>query len=311
VISQKYFSFTFNTPEGLGKADEETGISAPEIRALVQPARVHKCVYTDPDLFELEMDRVFGCAWLLGAHLRAPVDFVRARLGRCDVIIVRDENGAMAAFHNRCAHRGARLCATDRGSHKSFVCPYHGWSFRCDGRLASVPHPEIYPDDFRLTDAGHHLDPMPRVASYRGFVFASLAKEGPALLDHLGNMTEAIDNLIDRAPDGEISIAESSFALEYPCNWKIDMENANDVFHPPGTPHIIGNIEASEINAAKRECQVESAFLMSEYREQDRRIFSGRYLHVLRLEGNELKIPLKRVDLIDCDGIHTAMSMPC
>jgi phenylpropionate dioxygenase-like ring-hydroxylating dioxygenase large terminal subunit len=70
------------------------------------------------------------------------------------------------------------------------------------------------------------------VDSYRGFVFANLGDNAAPLTEHLGPMREVIDNLIERAPDGEIEIADSSFTLEYHGNWKLHMENANDIFHP-------------------------------------------------------------------------------
>jgi phenylpropionate dioxygenase-like ring-hydroxylating dioxygenase large terminal subunit len=70
------------------------------------------------------------------------------------------------------------------------------------------------------------------VDSYRGFVFANLDANAAPLSEHLGPMREVIDNLIERAPDGEIEIADSSFTLEYHGNWKLHMENANDIFHP-------------------------------------------------------------------------------
>ena len=71
-----------------------------------------------------------------------------------------------------------------------------------------------------------------QVQSYRGFVFATLASNPEPLLTHLGRMTDVIDNLVDRSPDGEIEIADSSFTLEYRGNWKLHPENAADIFHP-------------------------------------------------------------------------------
>jgi phenylpropionate dioxygenase-like ring-hydroxylating dioxygenase large terminal subunit len=83
-----------------------------------------------------------------------------------------------------------------------------------------------------MADPANGLTPVPRVASYRGFVFASLAAEGPRLTEHLGEMVAAIDNLVDRAPDGEVELADTTFQLEYRGNWKFHNENAADVFHP-------------------------------------------------------------------------------
>ena len=217
------------------------------LRALVGPDRVHRRVYADPDVFALEMDRIFGRAWLYVAHesqLRAPGDFVRTTLGRYDVIVTRHSDGAIHVLQNRCAHRGARVCVAHAGQAKSFVCPYHGWTFGGDGALEAVPHRESYPADVRLDDPQRRLRRAPRVEMYRGFVFASLGADGPSLRRHLGPMTAAIDNLVDRAPDGEIAIADSSFQLAYRGNWKLHMENANDVFHP-------GFVHESSVSTAR------------------------------------------------------------
>lgn len=217
------------------------------IRALIEPDRVHRRVYADPEIFALEMDRIFGRTWLYVAHesqLRAPGDFVRAALGRHDVIVTRHDDGAIHVLHNRCAHRGARLCVARAGHAKSFVCPYHGWTFGGDGALEALPHRESYPAEIRLDDPERRLLRAPRVAAYRGFVFASLAADGPSLLDHLGPMTGAIDNLVDRAPAGDVVVADSSFQLEYRGNWKLHMENANDVFHP-------GFVHESSVSTAR------------------------------------------------------------
>ncbi len=120
----------------------------------------------------------------------------------------------------------------DRGNSKIFSCPYHAWSFRPDGSLASVPHRKSYPESFSFDDPNNHMQRVGRVALYKGFVFATLNENPEPLIEHLGPMTEVIDNLVDRAPDGEVEIADSSFTLEYRGNWKLHLENAADIFHP-------------------------------------------------------------------------------
>ncbi len=80
--------------------------------------------------------------------------------------------------------------------------------FRPDGTLSAVPHPQSYPASFSVTDPQNHMQRVKHVQSYRGFVFANLVEDPPPLADHLGQMREVIDNLIERAPDGEIEIAE-------------------------------------------------------------------------------------------------------
>jgi phenylpropionate dioxygenase-like ring-hydroxylating dioxygenase large terminal subunit len=218
-----------------------------DLRTLVEPDRVHRRVYTDPAIFDLEMERIFGRTWLYVAHesqLRRSGDFIRARLANREVLVTRGEDGRIHVLDNRCAHRGALLCTAAQGNRRNFLCPYHAWSFRLDGMLNAVPHPQSYPESFSLADPENQLGRPPRVDVYRGFIFASLAANGPSLLEHLGSMTVAFDNLIDRSPDGEIELADSSFHLEYRGNWKMHHENANDTLHP-------GFVHESSVSTAR------------------------------------------------------------
>jgi phenylpropionate dioxygenase-like ring-hydroxylating dioxygenase large terminal subunit len=210
-------------------------LSRDEIQKLVRPGHVHRRAYADPEVFALEQERIFGRLWLYVAHesqLREPGDFVRTQLAQHEVLVTRQQDGKIYVLHNRCPHRGARLCMVDRGSSRLLTCPYHAWAFRPDGTLAAVPHPKSYPASFSLADPQNHMQRINNVDSYRGFVFANLSENAPPLTEHLGPMRAVIDNLIDRAPDGEVEIADSSFTLEYHGNWKLHMENANDIFHP-------------------------------------------------------------------------------
>jgi phenylpropionate dioxygenase-like ring-hydroxylating dioxygenase large terminal subunit len=210
-------------------------LSRNDIRTLVRPDHVHRRAYADPEVFALEQERIFGRLWLYVAHesqLRNPGDFVRTQLAQHEVLVTRNQDGKINVLHNRCPHRGARLCMVDSGSSRLLTCPYHAWAFRPDGTLAAVPHPKSYPANFSLSDPQNHMQRVKSVDSYRGFVFANLDDNAAPLGEHLGPMREVIDNLIERAPEGEIEIADSSFTLEYHGNWKLHMENANDIFHP-------------------------------------------------------------------------------
>lgn len=215
--------------------DVDLPIAEADIRALVRPDHVHRRAYSDPAIFALEQSRIFGRLWIYVAHesqLKKPGDFIRTRLSKYEVLVTRHHDGNIYVLHNRCPHRGARLCMVDQGSNRSFSCPYHAWVFRPDGTLASVPHPKSYPANFNIGDPQNHMQRIANVQSYRGFVFANLSDNPPPLTEHLGPMTEVIDNLVDRSPDGEVEIADSSFSLEYSGNWKLHLENAADVFHP-------------------------------------------------------------------------------
>ena len=218
------------------------------IKGLVQPGRVHRAVYTDPALFELELDRIFGRAWLILGHesqVRNPGDFFTTRMGREPVIVVRHTDGSVRVFVNRCAHRGARVCDATAGTTREFVCAYHGWTYGTDGRLCGLPQPQGYERPAgESTDGG--LARVPRVDAYRGFVFASLAEHGPTLVEFLGPLRASFDDFVERAPDGEVEIAGGVFKHAYQGNWKLVLENHNDTVHP-------AFVHASSIWAAREE----------------------------------------------------------
>ncbi len=142
---------------------------------LIGEDRVHRRVYVDPEIFAQEMARIFARTWVYVAHesqVPSPNSFFRSRLGVRPVIVTRDKVGALHVLFNRCAHRAATACREDSGNAKSFVCPYHGWTFRNDGALVGVPWPSGYGDDFNTDE--YSLGSAPRVESYRGFIFATL-----------------------------------------------------------------------------------------------------------------------------------------
>jgi phenylpropionate dioxygenase-like ring-hydroxylating dioxygenase large terminal subunit len=97
----------------------------------------------------------------------------------------------------------------------------------------SVPLRDGYPADrIDLSDPKLGMVPLPRVGSYRGFVFASLAPDGPSLVDFLGPLATSFDDLVDRAPDGEVEVAGGVARHAYNGNWKLVFENLNDGLHP-------------------------------------------------------------------------------
>jgi len=200
-----------------------------QLSMLVQPDRVHRSVYADPTLFELEMERIFGRAWLLLGHesqVRARGDYFTTRMGRESVIVVRDET--IRVLVNRCAHRGAKVCAEGAGNTERFVCPYHGWSYDRAGALQAVP----FASGYEKGDLPKGLKAVPRVTVYRGFIFASLAEQGESLLDFLGNAKASFDDFVDRAPGGELEVAGGVFKHVYHGNWKLMLENHLDGAHP-------------------------------------------------------------------------------
>jgi phenylpropionate dioxygenase-like ring-hydroxylating dioxygenase large terminal subunit len=216
------------------------------LRLLVQPDRVHRSLYTDPAIFALEMERIYGRAWIYIGHesqVRNAGDFHATRIGTKPVLLTRHSDGRVYVLHNQCAHRGALVMADAGGNAPEFRCCYHGWSYHTDGRIKNIPLRHGYSARLDVNDPKLAMVQLPRVKSYRGFVFASLAADGPSLEDFLGHIATSLDDMVDRAPDGEIEVAGGVFKHCYNGNWKLYLENL-DAAHPLFVHH-------SSIEAAK------------------------------------------------------------
>ncbi|MEQ9328294.1 MAG: SRPBCC family protein [Rhodospirillales bacterium] len=203
----------------------------PDLEALVAEDRVHRLIYTDPAIFEIEMQRIFGANWVYVGHesqIPAPHDFVTAKLGLRPVILSRGADGAIHLLFNRCTHRGSTVCRKAKGSAKLFQCAYHGWTYRSDGTLNSVPWPEGYAEG--VNDSRFNLAQAPRVESYRGFIFATLNPEAAPVTDWLGHIREPLDDWLDRHPGGKIELCEAN-RLKFKGNWKLAYDNSADGYH--------------------------------------------------------------------------------
>ena len=94
--------------------------------------------YVDPDVHQLDLDHIFYSQWLFVGHdceMPKPGDYITLKVGDYPIIVVRDRQQNIRAFHNTCRHRGSRICSAAKGSSVRLVCPYHNWSYDLDGRL--------------------------------------------------------------------------------------------------------------------------------------------------------------------------------
>jgi phenylpropionate dioxygenase-like ring-hydroxylating dioxygenase large terminal subunit len=199
---------------------------------LVRPGEVHRRCYTDSELFDLEMSRIFGGRWTYLGHesqLPEPGSYLTARLGRRPIVLLRGLDGEIRALLNRCMHRGTVICTEPSGRASGFVCPYHGWSYDTAGRLLGVPYPAEYGPSFDRSTRG--LRAVPRVESRAGFLFGTLHPGSPSLADWLGSAGDWIDHFTDRAPHGNLTISPVPLRLRFRANWKVAWDNAADGLH--------------------------------------------------------------------------------
>lgn len=194
--------------------------------------RVGTPMYTDPAIFEAEMDRIFGRTWVWVAHaseLPNPNDYVTSFVGRQPVVVTRDRKGKVHVLVNRCRHRGATVCEHRKGTVSSFVCPYHGWSYAQDGSLRGVPYVEGYGTDFDKKPLG--LKAL-KVDEYQGMIFASFNEEIESLSDYLGNAKPWIDLFMKQGAGFPVK-TQGEHRFRFPGNWKIQLENTTDAYHFP------------------------------------------------------------------------------
>ena len=215
---------------------------------------VHRSAYTDLGVFDAEQDRIFRRAWLYVGHesqIPRAGDWIRTMLGPDEMILIRGDAGQLSLLHNRCPHRSARLVTGERGSSPHLTCPYHAWSFDSAGALVGIPLAEGYRPGFMNDASLRSVARAPRVESYRGFVFASHCSTGPSLSNFLKGIAFAIDNLVDRAPEGRVRQVGGALRMLYRGNWKLFMENAVDLVHP-------GVVHASAVAAARADREAAS-----------------------------------------------------
>jgi Rieske 2Fe-2S family protein len=187
--------------------------------------------YVGEEFFGLDIEAVFARHWLFvaaEAELPEPGDYVTVNVGPYSVIVVRDDDEAVQAYHNVCRHRGARILNEERGSVGNIVCGYHRWTYGVDGRLlhAESQAPGFDPSCFGLRSV--------HVRSVAGLVFICLAEEPPADFDAVAaRIAPYIEphNLRQAKVATQIDLVENG-------NWKLTMENNRECYHCGGHPEL-------------------------------------------------------------------------
>lgn len=194
-------------------------------------------LYTDPGMFTLDMEGIFGRHWLFAAseaEIPDPGDHVTVDFGTMSLIIVRGEDGEVNALHNVCRHRGARVVTDKRGSSANLVCGYHSWTYATDGTLkhASAPGESFDKHCFALRRA--------HVRSIAGLIFVCAAENPPNDLDDsrfLPGMASTVTPYLEGFDIAEAKVAAQIDLLEE-GNWKLTIENNRECYHCGGHPEL-------------------------------------------------------------------------
>lgn len=181
-------------------------------------------IYADPAILALEKERIFMRDWLLVARieeLATPGDFLTLRILDEPVVLTRDETGRLNAFANVCLHRGVEI-AQGSGNAKRFSCPYHGWTYGLDGRLAGAP---LMKGHETFDQAGCRLKQL-ALAEWGGNIFVSFAAQ-PMRFDAFVAPFQAEFGFLHQ----ERCRLSSKIPVDLECNWKFAVENLLDIYH--------------------------------------------------------------------------------
>ena len=182
--------------------------------------------YTSAAVALLERERLWPRVWLLACVARdvaSPGDFVVFELGDERIIVARDKQGTLGAYHDLCLHRGQRLSPCARGNAQGFVCGYHGWRWGLDGRLELAPDASRFPHG--IPEERRRL-PKVHCDSWGGFVWIHLGAPEQSLHEWLG---EVVPQLAPYRPEEFVVTGDAT--VEWPCNWKLALDAFSETYH--------------------------------------------------------------------------------
>lgn len=199
-----------------------------------EEGRIPTFIFSDPEVYQLELERIFQRTWLFVAHqseIPHRGDYVTRGMGEQSVIVSHGEDDRMRVFLNYCRHRGMELCRAELGNSSHFRCSYHGFTYSYKGALTGVPFErEAYAEG--LAHASLSLV-QARCELYQDMIFATWDETAPALHDYLGGMAWYLDLLVGRA---EMEVMGPPQRWRVPSSWKMPAENfASDAYHTAHT----------------------------------------------------------------------------
>lgn len=199
-------------------------------------SRIPYWVFQRDDVFQREQEKMFqGPIWnylCMESDVPNAGDYRTTFVSATPVVVSRDGNGAIHAFENRCAHRGALICLDEEGNRpQGFSCVYHAWTYDLEGTLTGVAFMRGMKGkggmskDFKMADHGPR---KLRTSSIFGLVFGTFSPDAPGLEEFLG---ETIIARIARVLEGRKPKVLGRYTQTLPNNWKLYMENVKDSYH--------------------------------------------------------------------------------
>ena len=179
--------------------------------------------YTDPAIYDLEIEKIVNRNWILAGHasqLPDPGDFKVLNVAQESAIIVRGKDGKLKGFANVCRHRGSLVCLEQAGHADKFMCPYHGWMYDIDGNLTAARNMK---DDFDMST--HGLKSV-SVGEIYGLIFVCFDDNPPSLDGAIRDLEEPM-GMYDF--ENLKLAAQKSYAI--PANWKLSIENYQECYH--------------------------------------------------------------------------------
>jgi p-cumate 2,3-dioxygenase alpha subunit len=199
--------------------------------------RVHRSVFTDPDILALERERIFDRCWIYAGHeseVRKPGDFVTRRVAGRPVIISRGNDDKVRVLLNSCTHRGAIVCRELSGNAKVHQCFYHGWTYTPEGAINGLPGADAYSDAFDRNER-RLQEPPGGVSSYRDLIFVNFNPVNDVSLeDYLADAKDYIDVMADQS-EGHMEVISGTQSYSMKGNYKLLVENSIDGYHAATT----------------------------------------------------------------------------
>jgi phenylpropionate dioxygenase-like ring-hydroxylating dioxygenase large terminal subunit len=198
--------------------------------------------YNNDELTQLEIEQLFLRNWLFVGHVSDipdSGDYQCFAMGNERAVVVRDQQGQVRAFHNLCRHRASRVVADDKGHcGKSFICPFHGWSYNLDGSLKNIPKADSFPQIDREEFGLKTID----CEVWQGMIFVRFDGDGPSVAEQFAEAAQEIGLYrID-----EMQPLEAAYQYQFDLDWKAVLDIDNEGYHVPiGHPELFDLVGAS------------------------------------------------------------------